>query len=215
MLCLQSIHPSPGLKMQPPPQGLWSDFGGAEGRRGRGRTVGGPQGAPGPSARSSSDVRLCEMASKQGTAAQLESEVFVRQMGEAELGAAAPPRPVPGASRTSRAQLQEQEPAGGKEGSSATSGGCVTSLAPISGGSSCPGSLWKSLQPLGVPTPTLQDGTKQSAAFAFGEHFQIPSFVISFLGKKTKFSQTSWEAHAFTIRRFSGLKAQWVKDARS
>lgn len=89
------------------------------------------------------------------------------------------PGGVPGragrAEPSSRNRNQQEERRG-----LATSGGCVLSLAPGSGGSSCLRSPCKSLGPLSVPTPTFQDGTKASAALAFGEHFQIPSsFVIS------------------------------------
>lgn len=118
----------------------------------------------------------------------------------------------------------EQSPAAGtgtsrrRGGGSATSGGCVPSLAPGSGGSSCPRSPCKSLrapQCSHAHLPRRHKGISRSRIWgAFPNSFLI--CYLSFLGKKKKrkFSQTSLEADAFMILRFSGLKAQWIKDSR-
>lgn len=58
------------------------------------------------------------------------------------------------------------------------------------------------------PTPTLQDGTEQSAVLTFVKNYQIPlPFVISLI-KIYILSQTSWEAHDFMILRPSGPQIQ-------
>lgn len=62
--------------------------------------------------------------------------------------------------------------------------------------------------------PRRHKGISRSRIWgAFPNSFLI--CYLSFLGKKKrKFSQTSLEADAFMILRFSGLKAQWIKDSR-
>lgn len=117
----------------------------------------------------------------------------------------------------SRAQQQEQEPAGGEEGAQRHLEGASRLWLPAQGEAAAPAapaSLWA---PSAFPRPPSKTAQRHQPLSHLGSISKfLPHLLSLFLRekKKRKFSQTSLEADAFMILRFSGLKAQWIKDSR-